>query len=128
MTENMKKFIESISANNELTGKFGSMTKDELIALAKELGIALAEADFEQPAVELSDDELDTVAGGGICACVLGGGGTADESSTYHTSDAVCACVFGGSGENKGGYTRCVCVISGGGNSVVCPCIGGGMG
>ena len=115
----MKKFITRISANNELAEKIGSMTKDELIALAKELGIGLTEDDFEQPAVELSNDELDAVAGGGICACVLGGGGTADESSTSHSSDAVCACVVGGSGKNKGGYTRCVCVMGGAGDGSV---------
>lgn len=126
MTENMKRFVERVSVSNELAEKISSMTKDELIALAKELDIVLTEADFAQPAAELSDDELDDVAGGGICACVLGGGGTADESHTSHTSDAVCACVIGGSGTNKGGYTRCVCVVSGGGNSVIHACIGSG--
>lgn len=126
MTENMKRFVERVSDSGELAEKISSMTKDELIALAKELGIVLTEADFAQPAAELSDDELDDVAGGDVCACVLGGGGIADESNTSHTSDAVCACVIGGSGKNKGGYTRCVCVVSGGGNSVIHACIGSG--
>ncbi|MBP3638136.1 MAG: Nif11-like leader peptide family RiPP precursor [Clostridia bacterium] len=128
MTEKMKNFLEIVSGKDELTAKFGVMSRDELIHLAKEFGIALTDADFAQHAVELSDDELDAVAGGEVCACVMGGGGTADESSTSHRSDAVCACVLGGSGENKGGYSRCVCVLCGGGNSVVCPCIGGGIG
>lgn len=55
--------------------KVGALTKDELIALAKELGIALTEADFEKPDGELNDDELDTVAGGKVCVFVVGGGG-----------------------------------------------------
>lgn len=128
MTENMKKFMELVSKDEALCAKTVSADKVVLIALAKKLGIVLTEADFVQPAVELDDTELDAVAGGGVCACVLGGGGTADGSSTSNVSDAVCACVLGGSGENKGGYARCICVISGGGNSVVYPCIGSGKG
>ena len=128
MTENMRKFIENISANNELAEKIGSMTKDELIVLANGMDLELTEADFAQASSELSDDELDAVAGGGVCACVMGGGGTSDGSNTSNLSDAVCACVLGGSGKNKGGYTRCVCVMGGGGNSVICGCVGGGIG
>jgi len=127
MTEHMKKFLEAVSSNSELVEKIGSMTKDELMALAKELDIELAEADFVKSVTELSDDELDAVGGGDVCACVMGGG-TVDGSSTSDVSDAVCACVLGGGGKNKGGYTRCVCVLGGGGRSVVCSCIGNGVG
>jgi len=38
MTENMRKFLEAVSQNEEMTAKVGAMGKEELIALAKELG------------------------------------------------------------------------------------------
>ena len=110
MTENMKKFLETVSKNEELTSKIGSMGKDELLALAKELGIGLSEADLEKPAVEaLNDDDLDTVAGGGdvSCACAMGGGGTKD------SNDKTCACVLAGAGYSKSGSERCVCGFAG---------------
>ena len=111
MTENMKKFLEAVSKNDELTAKINTMTKEELLALAKELGIELTDADFEKPAGELSDDELDTVAGGEVCYCLIGGTG-------YDTFDneKTCVCVVGGGGEYKDGDCRCWCVGSGGGD------------
>ena len=63
MTENMKKFQELLSGNEELAKKIESMSREEIIAAAKQLGIALAEADFAQ-AAELADDLLHAVAGG----------------------------------------------------------------
>ena len=58
---------------------------------------------------ELNMDEMDAVAGGGTCACVLGGGGAAGEGQK------MCACP----GFGSGGYTRdgirCFCVAGGGG-------------
>lgn len=112
MTENMRKFLETVSRSEELCAKANGAGKDELTAMAKELGIELTEADFEQPAGELSDDELDAVAGGGACACVAGGGGTEKKK------DGKCACFFTGVGFD---YTyddvRCTCVGAGGGTS-----------
>ena len=110
MTENMKKFLETVSKNEELTAKIGTMDKDALIELAKELGIELTDADLEKPAAqELSDDDLDTVAGGGdvSCACAMGGGGTKDNN------DKTCACVLAGGGYAKSGRERCVCGFAG---------------
>ena len=110
MTENMQKFLEAVSKNEELTEKVGTMGQDELIALAKELGIELTAADLEKPAVqELSDDDLDAVAGGGdvSCACAMGGGGTKDGN------DKTCACVLAGAGYSKNGGERCVCGFAG---------------
>ena len=110
MTENMKRFLEAVSKNEELTAKIGSMDKDALIALARELGIELTDADLEKPAVqELSDDALDSVAGGGdvSCACAMGGGGTKD------SNDKTCACVLAGAGYSKQGRERCVCGFAG---------------
>ena len=110
MTENMQKFLEAVSRDEALTAKVGAMGKDELLALAKALGIPLTDADLEKPAVqELDDDDLDTVAGGSdvSCACAMGGSGTKDEN------DKTCACVMAGAGYSKNGIDRCVCDFAG---------------
>ena len=109
MTENMKKFLELVSKNEELCDKANTAQKETLIAMAKELGVELTDLDFEKPTVELSDDELDTVAGGSdvSCACAMGGGGEKD------TNDKTCACVLAGVGYDKGGSERCLCGFAG---------------
>ena len=110
MTENLKKFLETVSKAEALTAKVGTMGKEELLALAKELGIELTEADLQKLAVqELGDDDLDTVAGGSdvSCACAMGGGGTKDDN------DKTCACVLAGAGYSKSGRERCVCGFAG---------------
>ena len=63
MTENMKKFQDLLSGNEELAKKIDDMSREEIIAAAKQLGVVLAEADFEK-VFELADDLLDAVAGG----------------------------------------------------------------
>lgn len=117
MTENMKKFLELVSKNDELSKKMNDATKEDVLALAKELGIELTEADFEQQSAELSDDELDTVVGGGHCVCVGSGGGTADS-----VGERPCACITGGGGEwdspFEGRQTRCACVWLGYGDDI----------
>jgi len=112
MTENLKKFLEAVSANKELAEKMSKATKEELIAIAKEMGFELTEADFEKPtAQELSDDELDTVAGGAYCICCMGGGGKAD------SNNKTCACVLAGAGEYQDGSgCYCVCALAGDGH------------
>ncbi len=104
MTDNMKKFLEMVSRSEELAKEINGMRKHEIIAAAQELGMELNDTDFEQ-ATELSDNELDAVAGGGVCACVFGGGGAEDKS------DKTCACVLGGGGEDRNGWVRCVCIV-----------------
>ena len=110
MTENMKKFLEMISQDDELAQKCSTMCAKEIISLAQEMGITLTAADFENPTVEeLSDDELDAVAGGQIlnCSCALGGGGKGD------SNDKPCACVALGLGYRKDGSERCFCPLAG---------------
>ena len=112
MTENMKKFLEAVSKNKELCKKLGTMGEDELLALAKELGLQLTAADLEKPVQELDEDELDIVAGGSdtTCVCVVGGGGTKD------SNDKTCACVVAGFGYDKSGdVERCACGFGGSG-------------
>ena len=110
MTENLKKYLEAVSKSDELAAKLNTMTKEDLLALAKALGIPLTAADLDKPAVqELDDDDLDPIAGGGdvSCACAMGGSGTKDEN------DKTCACVMAGAGYSKNGIDRCVCDIAG---------------
>ena len=110
MSENMKLFLEKVSASDELSKKV-SEEKDVnvLIAMAKEMGITITAEDFKKPVEELSEDELDVVAGGGdvACACAMGGGGTKD------SNDKACACVLCGAGYAKSGRERCVCGFAG---------------
>ena len=109
MTENMQKFLELVSKDEALVAKIGAMGKDELIALAKELGVALTDADLTRPTQELDDDDLDTVAGGSdvSCACAMGGGGTKD------ANDKTCACVLAGVGYDVNKAERCLCGFAG---------------
>ena len=134
MSENFKKFLELISSNKELETKALACNDLEeekgklaLIELAKENGIELTDADFEKKAApasgELSDDELDAVAGGangenGGCVCVvIGAGGGVDDfngkifgcycgaygqGGDGNLKDANCRCVFGGGGADNG--------------------------
>ena len=113
MTENMKKFLELISSNEELVAKLNNASKDEVIALAKEQGVTLTEADFEAQSAEISDDELDAVAGGKKCTCIMGGGGTGEDKNGTKT----CACVGGGYGQMQNGDSRCYCAVGGWGSN-----------
>ena len=72
MNENLKKFLEEAGKNEELKARLAALTDKEtaaekVIELAKEYGFTLTAEDF-QPAdgAELSLDELDSVAGGGL--------------------------------------------------------------
>ena len=70
MNENLKKFLEEASRNDELKARLTALTDKETavekaVEIAKEYGFTLTAEDF-QPADggELSLDELDQVAGG----------------------------------------------------------------
>lgn len=113
MNDNMKKFLEAVSKNDELSKKINTMTKEELVALAKELGIELNGDDFAQES-ELEKDELEVVTGGWKdCFCVAGGGGKADEDGK------ACACVAFGGGQAQDGENRCLCIGAGSGDKPV---------
>ena len=101
MTNDMKQLVEKISADSKLkrqvaeiceSGKSNEEIDQELIALAKELGLTVTakELDAYENGEELSDDELEAVTGGGACACVLPGGGGGD--------GLKCGCFTGGNG------------------------------
>ena len=123
MTENMKKWMELVSQNEVLQKKLQNMaddTKDgsiaKMIGIAKENGITLTAEDFEAPQCEeLSDDELDAVAGGGGCGCPVFGIGKGP-------GNYWCRCFIGGSGgitKSDGTYLNCFCPAVGGGRDVV---------
>ena len=110
MTDNMKKFLELASGDAELVERLNGMDKDAIIAEAQQRVIALSEADFAaDTGSELSEDELDEVAGGGKCACVLGGSGKAGDNCQK------CSCAIGGWGFFDDGVDRCICGGAGGG-------------
>ncbi len=120
MSENMKKFLELVSKDENLKQRMqvcNDMEPEKAIqagiALAKELGIDLSEADLvkNESGDELNDDELDAVAGGGGCACAAagGGGGTEIDGNTYG-----CACAFYGQGGDAHGHDfNCICFLGG---------------
>lgn len=115
MSENMKKFLELASKESaEYQEKMNKITdKDEFIALAAEKGVILTYEDLmnEDDEGEVSLDEADAVAGGGVCACAIAGGGTPGYK------DEACACVVGGWGETTYYGSRCQCPVGGYGAS-----------
>ena len=120
MTENMKNWLEVVSKDKALQEKLMKL-KDEapehqkatVTRMAKEKGIVLTTEDFASAeSEELSDDELDAVAGGGGCGCpVVGGGAGADPKTGEKFS---CGCFSCGCGEENG-KDHCFCPIIGGG-------------
>ena len=58
MTENMKCFLAKVSEDKALAEKASKLEKDELIVLAKEMGVNLTEADFAQTESDISEGEL----------------------------------------------------------------------
>ena len=128
MTGNAKKWLELVSTDPELQQKTKELQtetidqqKAKITELAQAHGITLTEEDFAVPqGGELSDDELDAVAGGGGCGCpVIGGGGGEDVITGDHYE---CGCFVGGGGTSyacrNGGTAgiRCVCGVIGGGS------------
>ena len=112
----MKKLLEEMEKNQELKAKIEELDKNpestpkDYIQVAAEYGIELKEEDFKPAQGELTDDELDAVAGGDACTCPIAGGGEASKT------DKTCACVLGGGGEYTNGGCRCACVLAGGGD------------
>lgn len=127
MTENAKKFVEFLSAQDKETqDQVSKMEKDVLIAFAAEKGFVLTDADFEEQEDddEMSSDEMTVVAGGGWCTCPVAGGGK--ETLVKHpdgteSGDGGCACVIGGGGskfDHDVRSARCGCGFVGNGDSV----------
>lgn len=77
---------------------------EDVIALAKELGIELTEADFETRDGEMSEEELNIVAGG-ACSCTVNGNGMGvadDNGPTMTDKDGhLCFCSLCGWGDGE---------------------------
>jgi hypothetical protein len=71
---------------------------------------------------KLGDEEVEAIAGGDSCFCVIGGSGVADAQKisiyNHEGDDDECWCVVSGYGDDINGKTRCVCPIAGGGVDV----------
>ncbi len=130
MTDNMKNFLEEASKDREFVEKLNKAeTPEAVIALAREKGFALTAEDLKQeraPSGELSDDELEAVAGGKACFCAVGGGGErSGQDDSGHWTDDTCACVAVGAGmgwlrDKNGVYNqkqRCFCTAIGSGTA-----------
>lgn len=114
MAENMKKFLEIVSSNQELAERVERMSDEEVIRAAGELGIVLTDKDFAEQAEQgtLSEEELDCVAGGDKCGCVgLGTGQPGGSDSGLKK----CKCMGDGNGMFSDDVERCRCAVVGGG-------------
>ena len=111
MKENVKKFLEELSKSAELRNKLrGSNDKEKMMKVAKAHGFELSEADFHTSGMnELSEDEMQAVAGGAVCSCSKQGHGTEEDLS--------CSCNGAGEGinvTNNGWRCGCFSLLSAG--------------
>lgn len=111
--EEMKNEVEALNRKYEGADLTSEETKMEIGRMLADIsarnGLDLAPEDFFQQETELSDDDLDAVAGGGACGCVIAGGGSRDDA------DFQCGCFIGGQGGGRGNENRCICAMAGGG-------------
>ena len=116
MNENIKKFLEKVSSDEQYLAKLKELNqkypeveenKAEIIKFADSLGIILTEDDFVEQKSELSEDELEAVSGGATGHYETSGG------FSYKMSD--CLCAFGGYGSADRLQKTCVCVLVGAG-------------
>ena len=132
MTENMKAFIEKTEQNEALKSELEvlkkaydnaeaiSQNKEEIgqktIDIAAKYGIILTINDFK---TELSEEQLENVAGGGggACACAVAGLGF----GLGHNGQGWCACGLAGTGFDSEDEYRdgmwCFCYLGGGGGT-----------
>jgi len=122
MSENLKAFLAKVSADAALIEQLKAAKEyDDVLALAKQIGVELTLADIEPQGNELSEDELNAVSGGksGGCFCMLagGGGGKNGRDDVYG-----CACVaYGQGGDGSKDDFTCFCALGGEGVIDVMP-------
>jgi predicted ribosomally synthesized peptide with nif11-like leader len=104
LSEKGKKFFVEIMKNEELKEALLQESRKSVLAVAEKFGYDLKMEDFAIDNKELSEDELEAVAGGkGGCGCLfLGGGGG---------GGSVCVCILGGG--STMGDRSCICDIGG---------------
>lgn len=116
MSENLKAFLAKVSADAAFIERLKAAEEyDDVLALAKEIGVELTLADIEPESGELSENEMNVVTGGtsGGCFCMLagGGGGKNGRDDIYG-----CACVgYGQGGDGSKDDFTCFCALGGDG-------------
>ena len=135
--ENVRLFNEKVGTDKALQGKLHSLNErhkgeelsdeqmmriyeEDVLPLACECGCDFSMETLKEYARdlnqssprEMTDDELEAVAGGATCVCVVGGGGKSGEAG----SPCVCVAIGLGAGI-QGGVPGCACVIGGGGTT-----------
>ena len=92
--ENLEQFMNQVAGSEELQAKIGQeIDSESLVALAAECGCEITAEDLQE-SVELSEDELDQVAGGSAVASF----GSSDQRVSVLVSDG------GGGGLNMRVY------------------------
>jgi predicted ribosomally synthesized peptide with nif11-like leader len=108
MTENLKKFIEEASKNEELKAKLAGITDkdaviEQSIGIAKEFGYELTAEDFDSADNgDLSVEELNMVVGGASFSCILTGKG---ENVKNQKEKKGCSCIMQGYGDDDSSCT-----------------------
>ena len=62
--EQLKAFLEKVKGDNNLQEKLRAADADSILAMAKEAGFSICADDLKNVQTELSDDEIEAVAGG----------------------------------------------------------------
>ena len=121
MTNQVKEFIKKVNSDKTLNAKFKALLpkdqkdadkedfiSEKIVPFAKEAGYDLVAEDFkvDEPASgEISDEELEAVAGGGGCLCAEKGAGMGTDD--YTNCVYLCGCTASGEGEYSG--VNCMC-------------------
>lgn len=139
MNENIKDFYAALSKDEAMKSRAQALNAqykdpqpeekavaEDIAAFAKSEGFAFTAAEFTEynkaQSKELSDDELEAVAGGASCICPVGGGGTSGLLNCicaivgYGERTADCTCNPGGVGSSANAQKNvCFCFVGGSG-------------
>ncbi len=92
--EQLKAFLEAVKADVTLQERLKAATgPDIVVGIAKEIGFVISPDDINRAKAELTEEELEGVAGGGDPNCEGGNtnyclGGTDNSTKNYHCSYA----------------------------------------
>jgi predicted ribosomally synthesized peptide with nif11-like leader len=92
--DQLKAFLEAVKSDPTLQDRLKTATGPEVVvAIAKDAGFFISPDDIQRAKTELSEEELEGVAGGGDPNCVGGNtyyclGGTDASTKHYHCSYA----------------------------------------
>ena len=70
--EQLKAFLEKVKADTSLQEKLnGAADADAVVAIAKEAGFSISADDLKKAPIEISEEELEGVAGGTLFTLIL---------------------------------------------------------